>query len=284
MSSPARTALAACWLIGLVVVAGCQDGNPVTSKTGTASPSSVSPSTPPFARADDGGQLRIVEKGFSRFNKVLDEGDKDPIVSYGLVVENTSRRMIAVSSVDIEPLNQRGEKIRGQAGVLLPPVLPGQRSGGGFYSSMLGVQTTLKDEPIAEIRLKVRTQWWPLESSIRDLEGKMMNGKVAPLNASKVRVEPQRKHPTRKMLSFTVQSGYDKPVRGSAMAVLRSSSGAIIGGTSGWSSQPSPSLYSPGRSTGKIKMRWTLPGTDHSRTQVYLCPVECANVYSSLGG
>jgi hypothetical protein len=198
--------------------------------------------------ASDGGQLRVVQQGFTRVNE---SGRSEIWVA--LILENTSRTAVAVApEVTVDDLI---DTETGDLGV----VFPGERAGtvvqlmAGSGTPTLTVQRTL-------------ATWVPLAAAAR-YDGSLRTPAIgaARLTATGVKATPAGT-PGQVVFSFSVHNGYTDTVEASAQVIYRDAADAVIGGDG----DPYQELYyPPGDSPGSI----TLPvpaSFDPSRAEVYL--------------
>jgi hypothetical protein len=210
--------------------------------------------------ASDGGTVRVVEQGFTARTSPTGR----PLVSYGFVLENTSKTQAARDTVVVVSLaDAQGRSItdyiispKRAIGAILGP---GQRTGAGWNSRVDNPGTT-------KISLRVtRTTWTPAGARQR------VNGHdLAPaaLTADAVRASTG-------LVSFTVHSAYPTTLSTVwADVVYRNATGRIVGGTNTrlnghWLTSSYPPGTSPGRLADPIGPP---PGAALERTAVYLYP------------
>jgi hypothetical protein len=240
--------------------AGC-DGDPATPIP-TPSPT-AGPTGPPVpaAQAPDGGTVRVVEKGLSS----MKDRDGKEMVSYGIVVENTSKDAVAVkTSATVRIIDAAGKAITDRTARAtdvqreIGVVFPGQRVG-------IGGDTYVDRPGAATLTIEIGAAMW-LPPGNRVIP-------VAKATAGEVKTEHSGGSAA---LTFTVTSEYDDLLDDpSAQAVFRDPSGKIVGGTAPHRTAASDQ-YRPGRSPGRINTTYgTPPGTDDSKTEIYISPFCC---------
>lgn len=228
--------------------------------TGSATP--LAPPTETAAAAPDGGRMRVVEYGFSQS---VEEATGKPVISYGIVFENTSRHHAAqATQVTIRFTDSAGNptaaSLDDRRDVFV--TLPGQRMG-------IGETTTVDDAGAARMSVEVGPSFWYDEPGEFWLGSRVVP--LAKVTASDVKTE--RKDTGKVILDFTVHSQYEFTLEHpSAHAIFRNSAGVILGGTSpGRTVEPED--YLPGDSPGRISNPLgSSAGTDNSRTEVYISP------------
>ncbi|MDL4772936.1 hypothetical protein [Actinomadura xylanilytica] len=217
----------------------------------------------------DDGRARTVEHGFT----ALEDAAREHLVSWGVILENTSHRMTARLMVTVTILDRAGKPVLTEQ--LDADIEPGKRFGLGdtAYVKRPGARTM-------KIELS-RPEWWPTTSAVPPL---------APVTASQVkgrlrkydddqfylvsgpkgpRAEVHRERRLDLDLTFRVDSGHrttlDNPW---AIAILRDRSGRILGATKRIDSDPQ-AKYPPGWSFQKIRARGVPAATAVERTEVY---------------
>jgi hypothetical protein len=214
------------------------------------------------ALAPDGGVVRVVEQGFTTRTSRTGR----PLVSYGFVLQNTSKAQAARDIVVLVTLTTAsGASVTDYAispkrnvGAIL---LPGQRIGVGWNSRVDTAGTT-------RVRLQVRSAIWTPAGALQRVNGRTLA--VARLTADGVRTSPA---PT--TVSFTVHSEYPMTLdRVWAYVVYRDPAGNIVGGTnSRLSGRWITTAYPPGSSPGRLVDPNGPPArADLDRTEVYLSP------------
>ncbi|MEV4757579.1 hypothetical protein AB0J86_21040 [Micromonospora sp. NPDC049559] len=225
-----------------------------------AQPDALTTTPPPAVVAPDGGSIRMVEQGLS---SIWDGAGKE-MVTYGIVVENTSRDRAAVKTkVTIRITDGSGKAITdldaGSPAVAreIGVVLPGQQVGigGDVYVDRPGAASLLVEIAGAT--------WLPPENELIP---------VARLGASEIRTQAASPGPGT-TITFAVDSEYPDALQApKAQAIFRDSLGQILGGT-GPNRTAADNRYAPGRSQGQIRLPHGRPDkTDDSRTEVYLSP------------
>ncbi|MGC4959067.1 hypothetical protein ACLQ2P_38195 [Actinomadura citrea] len=207
--------------------------------------------------------MRVVEKGFST---ARDRGNR-PKLSYGFVLENTSRRAIVVPSIKISFTDASGHRLEINPDKLrqsAPFILPGQRHGMGGTFGLLAARKARK----LEIEI-ARPLWVPVGTPPSTVNQPELGARFAEVKASKIRAERTR---GRMRLTFTVESGYTTALTNPHFTVVfRDRSGMIVGGSDDYI-KPDTKLE-PGGSTHFFETWEGLPeGTVDQRSQVYIDP------------
>ncbi len=242
-------------LAGLVWVlsigtAGCTGDNP----TAQSSPSEENTRGIPGSVAPDGGQVRVVESGYTAIESGFG------MATFGAILENTSKDRAAVEvTATARFLDAAGEEVRllgttqpTSAAVTIPP---GGRMGVG--DQFLG---DLRGRSAVRMELSVvMTGWWPAS-------------RVTGVVASEVR--HARDDQGSDFFSFAVDSHLAKPLVGPRIVIIvRDHSNKVIGGLI-----PDRPLedWPPGRSAQRVKLPWlAVPETaDLVRTEVFVGDAE----------
>jgi hypothetical protein len=200
--------------------------------------------------SEDGGTVRVVEQGFTTGATRTGR----PFVSYGFVLQNTSRsRAVRSMVVDVRFRTAAGDSVTDY--IVSPkrtvniPLRPGQRAGVGWNSRVDNAGTT--------------------RVTVRVLRVSWTGSAISPgLTADTVSVAPPA-------ISFTVHSQYPSVLtRIWADVLYRNANGRIVGGTnSRLSGRWISSSYAPGESAGRmVDELGPPPGTDLAHTDVYLHP------------
>ncbi|MBF9132849.1 hypothetical protein I0C86_28400 [Plantactinospora sp. S1510] len=264
-------------LLLVVLVATWWGGDDETPDPGTASatPVIVPPATPPArkAQASDGGQLRIVEQGFTQLRESVTQtlspghGPGRPErympVRAAIIVENTSRDQVAIAPNFIARyLDLAGKGVVEYAAksdentLSTDAIFPGARVGiAAFFNNS---DTTVRTMTVRA----VDAVWLPLADARRW---------VSPVTATNVRTI-RSGSPKATIVAFTARSDYSEPRSAVANAIYRDSAGRIIG-----SSDPSGGHrqhFPAGTADGSITVTdWLPTNLDDSRTQVFLSGV-----------
>ncbi len=225
--------------IGLAVVvvvvpfafSASDDEEPTESESGASEGPEEQPELP-LSDAEDGGELRIVESGFS----TVTNSNGNPMGTWGLVVENTSEDTAATQPVELDYLDSSGESLvddEPKVNSDITAIPPGGRAGIS--------DTVYLDRPgLDEVDIELgETEWWPL-----DAEG----FELAELTASEVEtlVQPDSGMPEeppsgqsvdweedQMVVQFRVDSGYTRMLNNpGAFAIFRDGDGEIVGGSS----------------------------------------------------
>jgi hypothetical protein len=180
--------------------------------------------------APDGGQVRVVESGYTA--AVVDDG----VVTFGAVLENTSKERAAGVAVTARFFDSKGDEVRFlDSGLNSRPavILPGERMGFGDQFDLGHIRPG--DRAPARMDLKVRTSsWWP-------------GSRVARVVVSDVR---HTLDGVQDVFSFTVDSGLDLSAGvQQTVIIVRDRAGKMVGGL-----VPSRPLkpWPPGRSTQRV--------------------------------
>lgn len=207
-------------------LAGCggADGKEMSSLPSTAE---ASPSVSlPYAKPPDGGRVRVAEKGFS----VTTDGIGGSMISYGVVLENTSR-YVPRFGVGVRVLNSAGKAIRTggnpsperELGHSVSYIHPGKQYGLGNIVYLFG------STDVAKLKIEIgEIEWWPADSTEEMLGTTQTFFRVKITN---VAVEsPHGRFDT--VLSFTVQSGRKDDIDPLCVqGVFRNGEGKLVGGT-----------------------------------------------------
>lgn len=229
-----------------------------------ASWSGVAPVT--ATQAPDGGVLRVVEQGYS-----LDANPRASRITYGLLLENTSRNRIAyatavtVRAVDAAGSPQRWLSER-QTDIrhTVYAVFPGQRFG-------IGAEEWTDGGDVAALTVTVEPSTWvPADQVLQRDPARQRVIRLGSLAATEVRVTAGRE-PT---VSFSASSGFEERIPVGVTVLWRDGAGRIVGGGTATDVTACPSV-APGHSRYSIvadRIR-SVPGTvDAARTEVFLAP------------
>jgi hypothetical protein len=243
------------------LLAGC-DGSP----TPTPTPAPTGPVRGP--EAPDGGTIRVAEQGFTAGTTHAGR----PIVSYGFVLENTSRKWTARNTVVTVSLTTATG--RSVTDYFISPnrtvgaiIAPHQRTGAGSNS-----RVDLTGTARVSIRFR-NTVWTP-----KDLKLPVGGELLAPalLTADTVMVTPGPGGPgLPATVAFTAHSGYPIVLRKVwADVIYRDGSGRIVGGTNTrLTGRSLTATYPPGSVLARLIDQNGPPGpADPARTAVYLYP------------
>jgi hypothetical protein len=281
---PGRLAVA---LIAVGAVAATTIGVIAAQRGPADPPDPASPPTPsghgpadlPLAAAEDGGELRIVESGFTPITDVAGE----PMVTWGLVVENTSRETAASVTVNLDILDQHGDSLVTEISDYattreISLVMPGQRAG-------IGDATYVTAPDVAEMSFRLdNPRWLPVANTVfpvaaltaGDIETSREDGRRVLMYWDEEGIRPVEAEHGPLVVQFRVESGYDRILDDpSAQAVFRDRDGTIVGGTHPgdtdlWTTIP------PGWSIQRIRTGDGPPASaDLARTEVYVYPTCC---------
>ncbi|WP_395105432.1 hypothetical protein [Actinomadura sp. SCN-SB] len=229
----------------------------------------------PSASAADGGTVRIVEHGFTR----LRDPSGEHRVSWGLIVENTSRTSVVSVPVTVDILDARGRQLitktsghaRDRRTAFIPP--------GGRFG--LGDDTYVAGGGARRLRFTLGKAEWlkPGDPRAVRLTASLVKGDLyrvdrdqfyllgAPLRAE---VHRTRRHDL--TITFRVESGASEVLEdGKASAVLRDSAGKIVGGTHPADTAPW-TRFPPGWSIQRIRATGVPPTVDPKRIEIYPQP------------
>jgi hypothetical protein len=236
-----------------------------------ATPAPVAPwsGTAPVtaAQAPDGGVLRVVEQGFS-----LDPDPRGNLVSYGLLLENTSRDRIAfASAVTVRMLDAAGAPLKQPFGEeadvrhTVYAVFPGQRFG-------IGAQEWLDRRDVASLAATVDPPTWvPVDQPLQRDPVRRNVVRLGTLSATDVLATITDRDLT---LVFTASSGLQETIRVGITVVLRDGAGRVIGGAVMKDGGGCP-LVEPGQTRHNVspyRVRAAAFGADQARTEVFLVP------------
>lgn len=216
----------------------------------------------PLTASEDGGELRIVESGFS---PITDRPDN--LVSWGLIVENTSSESAASVVLDVDVIDANGDSlVKGdgwQRSRRIDLIMPGERAG-------IGHATYVTGPGVADVTFELADpRWWPLDNDRRP---------VARLGVSEIEIvsgglrwaigDPLT-------LRFRVESGYDHMVTGPGVQmVFRDEEGEVVAGI--YSGPTVHAAIPPGWSIQRSEVRYDLPEqVDLDRTEVYVYEYCC---------
>jgi hypothetical protein len=226
---------------------------------------SVLPTT--AARAPDGGQLRVVEQGFS-----LAPGPYHDPMLYGITLQNTSRDRIAfATTVGVHLLDPTGKRLKEGSGsdfevrYTVYAVFPGQRVGLGSDQYMAGRHASALDVTVGT------STWVPVDQPLQRDPLRHTVVRLATVTTSDVSMT--RLGPDRALLTFTAISGYDAEMSAAVMVVYRNAAGRVVGGAK--TDTPYRCItVPPGRSRPEplLEIRDVPDGIDVARTEVYLDP------------
>jgi hypothetical protein len=236
----------------VLAVAGCTGGKP--KPTPTPTPSLTSQAPVEGVTAPDGGTLRVTEQGVSQ----IKDRNGQVMVSFGVIVENTSRNYLAnntkltvrLTKASGVPVVDRVEHGQYTAFVTFPQ----HRTG-------LGAQVYVGAPGTTRIQVRVGPSTWAPRG----------NALFADIAASDVRTQHT---PGSTTFSFALTSAYRRTVTGRYVnVILRDRSGLLIGGA-GLGITRDCAAVPPGKSTCSIGTNYPLPaGAVDSRTEVYVSGV-----------
>lgn len=241
------------WLGLFVGVAGCTD-----DPSPRPSPSAKSTGFVEGSTAPDGGQVRLVESGFTAVSK---DNQPSGMVTAGGILENTSKEWAASAvSVDVRFFDAAGGALRVMGSEFQTSysvtILPGARMGVGIQKVAPRVFGDRRTTP-ARMELEVTVfGWWPAS-------------RVSGVVANYVGFKPNDFGGG--WLSITVESQLPRTLDyPSSIIIVRDRNGKVIGGL-----KPVPmstNAWPPGRSIQKVKIpEWSVPDdADMSRTEVFV--------------
>ena len=229
------------------------------------------PNPGPASTASDGGELTIVDSGWSVFDDLSD----DSLVSWAVVITNTSREMAVSGGVALT--SDGGDvTIYGDAiAAAIPVLLPGD-------SITIG-NTSYPDDPgFDDLDFELRDlQWWRPNDTAQPVDalrageievGWINQGETVPYWTSDG-IESHVNEDGDMVVRFRVDSDYPKILDSpKAIAVFRDSGGKLLGATNpndfdSWAEFP------PGWSVQTLAVRYGPPeGTDEDKVDIQLYP------------
>lgn len=230
----------------LLAVSGCAGGG-----KSTPTPSQTSQAPVVGATAPDGGALRVTEQGLSR----IKDGSGKAMVSFGVIVKNTSRNWVAngtkltITLTDAAGAPVEDQVEHGRYGAYA--TFPQRRTG-------LGAQVYVGAPDATRIQVRVGPSTWVPQTN--------------PLLAEITATDAQTRHGTgTTMFGFALASAYHRTVDGRYVDIIfRDQDGRLIGGA-GLDLTRTCGPVPPGRSTCSTGTIYPLPtGTVDSRTAVYV--------------
>lgn len=269
-SAPSRRGLPAAGAVWLLVFAACNSGGSDSERPASSVPDSVAAASD---EAPDGGEVRVVEQGLSVFPgpaqpgtgytpEAVAAGQDHDVVSWGVVVENTSDWVATYTDIAVDLVDPGGAvTLRDRPGAeTVVVLLPGERYGTG-HTGML----TEGGEP-ADLEVEIGPSEW-VTADARGVE-------FAEITARGI--ETSNDERLRFVTAFAMESSYSTSRPVWATAVFRNADGEIIGGTSRandtYGYDPDRTA-APGRSSGEITISRTVPTVDDTQSEVYLDPV-----------
>ncbi|KAB2340587.1 hypothetical protein [Actinomadura rudentiformis] len=260
-----RRMVAASLTIGLLTVGACAE------EKGPERPSAGVTAT----KAPDGGQLRLVDRGLSvfpgpgngaRFRPEAKAAGRDyNVVSWGILIENTSKWAATLTLVDVHLVDAAGVALsktdydRPKAETIAV-IRPGERFGMGLTQNLAKPGKPRKRlRTPADLQVQIgQSAWFPPNSR---------SNEFVKITASEIKTP----HDGRATVSFTMESPSHQQAW--ATALFRNAAGKIIGGTGhcedSFGDQPER-VVAPGRSRGTINTRYVVPHVAAARTEVYL--------------
>ncbi|WP_344133010.1 hypothetical protein [Luedemannella flava] len=222
------------------------------------------------AQAPDGGQLRVVETGFSQLptpNFIL-----APDVVIGAVVENTSTQVAYHTRVRFEMRDAAGKVVPDKAkkSVLvqeIPVILPGEQVPVGASAELVeDLDFTVNLPKVASVHVTPETTLWVIQPATE--------ARFAAVNAAPTQVTPYDLNKTADQrsikITWALTSDYCKPVTNiGAVLLYRSDAGTLLGGVGRARGANDPDQCQPGVSTWFTGVYGLPDGTDPARTQVY---------------
>ena len=229
---------------GLLGTAGCTGDDPKPKPSSAAEPTGRFDGT----QAPDGGEVRVVESGFTAFV------DGNPTVTFGVLLENTSKNRAAVEvKVTAKLYDAAGKEVRlgamSQLASKSVTIMPGQRMGAGQDTGLS--RSDVVGDP-TELRVEIRTPSWYPASQVTGLALSDVKSELDPSGLV--------------VFSFSVESRLPEKVTDPHLIVLaRDHAGTLIGG---YEPRPSPTAWPPGKSTQVAKTE--LPdAADRTRSEVF---------------
>lgn len=251
-----------------------QDPMPRTGSPLPTTPDAVKYQVPHKTPGDD-GEVRVVEKGYS---PIKDSGGDD-LVSYGAIVENTSRKMAAAFVLRLRIVDADGKNLVGRISDYALDsepafVMPGQRIG---VSDCVYV----KGPGVASVTMTVGEVAWyavdPKRYYSAQLTGTVLKtgwqkgrGQVPHWSEDGIKAVPAGDS---LVVEFEVESAYTKLLnRPNAAMIFRNAKGAVVGGA------PRHPLgvytqFPPGKSRHVIRVNYGPPaGIDLSTIELHPYP------------
>ena len=248
-------------MVALLAAAACEEhATPAPRPTATGPVRAVT--------APDGGTIRVVEQGFTAGTSRTGR----PIVSYGFVLQNTSRHWTARNTVvRVSRTTATGRSVTDYS---LSPIwtvgaimAPGQRAGVGQNGRVDLAGTT-------NVSIRFRTTVWTPAKTKLPVNGASLA--PAALTADAVTTQRDPGGPgLPATVSFTVHSGYPIVLNKTWTDVIyRDVDGRIVGGTNTrLYGRALTTSHPPGSSRGRLVDQNGPPaGADLTRTGVYLYP------------
>ncbi|QKG25106.1 hypothetical protein [Actinomadura verrucosospora] len=226
----------------------------------------------PAPKAADGGTVRIVEHGFTE----LEDASGEHRVSWGLVLENTSRTSAVAVPVTVGILDRGGAQLIGKVSDYArhrstPYIMPGARYG-------IGDDTYVKRAGAARLTFRLGAAGWvpPGDPRAPRLTASLVKGKLYRVDKRQLfllgdppRAEAHRERRHDLTITFRVESGAPGLLPdGHASAVLRDTKGRIVGGT-GPADTVTWTRFPPGWSIQRIRSRGVPPAVDVTRIEIY---------------
>lgn len=261
-----RMSLLLC-LPGLVASLGaCTDGGGGGAGPSPPEPSTAGPAS--FTEPPDGGALTVAETGFSSEPNQQEAAD---ILSYGVVVTNTSEFVALDAVVSIRLLDAGGDPIDEISGEptdrparrqTVTRLLPGERLGFGGTVPHHGAG-------VADLAVDIETATWSPVSEQFWWSHPVTTSDVTTQDTAGASV-----------LRFAVNAAYTREmipgelvIGGRFTAIFRDGSGAVVGGADCCHAGggDAPVEIPPGESQGQLILDYGTPaGADDARTEVYL--------------
>lgn len=246
--------------VGLAVIgsltAGCDGGSPPERTTENTPPGQAA-TTSPAARSEDGGKVRVTERGFT---SRVSEHDGHPKISYGFVLENTSKSNVVAFIPQIGFIDGSGRALKISEEKLRQPVVlipPGQRRGvGNTFGLIAADKASRMNVRISEV------EWYP--------PGTSGTGPFPKITASRPEKVTREKAWLR--LTFAATLSGRTPLVVTTYALFRDSAGKIIGGSA---PRYRPVQLKPGKSEHTIRTWDGVPDKAEiaeDRTEIYLYP------------
>jgi hypothetical protein len=228
--------------------------------------------------------VRVVDSGYTVFPgpaepgaaftpEAVAAGETFDVVSWGVVVENTSEWIAIHTDVRVRLVDPAGtvvpttgaEEWPGQETIVV--LRPGERYGMGHTGGLERVVDRPPGNVPADLQVELgSSQWLPPDTD-----------RIEPgdLRASDLRVgQGSEADPLAFRVDFTADSTYEARQPIWATAVFRDAAGRIIGGTSRQNDtlgiDPDRVVYPGGRLPSSITIRYTVPNVDVSQSEVHL--------------
>lgn len=214
------------------------------------------PEVSPLDEQPDGGEVEVVDQGFTTWTHVFGSSTSEELFSYGVVVENTSDHVAVNTTVEVRAVETTDTGgLPGPGEFRIPILLPGQQ---------FGVGATGGDPPeLPDLAVEVdQGEWWPMDHDLVEFP------EVSVDEVQVMRMSGQGDSGI--SLEVALDSDYPSPFGEQyRYAVFRNSEGEIVGGN--WYDHGA--TVWPGRSWEELPQAHALPfptDTDENLIEVYL--------------